>query len=151
MRLFLDNHTARLDKKGRVSFPASFRAALERFENRGFYLRPHHMHDCIEGFSEPALEQIDASLAALDAYSEEQELLSLALLGETTPLTYDAEGRFSLPAKLQTHALIEETLVFVGLGSTFQIWQPALFERRKAEALAKLREQRRSLPRVRGA
>jgi MraZ protein len=147
MRLFLDNHSAKVDRKGRVSFPAGFRTALERFETRNFYLRPHHMLDCIEGFTEPALEKIEARLAALDAYSEEHELLSLALLGDTTPLTYDAEGRFSLPAKLQAHAHIEEALVFVGLGETFHIWEPALFVARRAESLARLREQPLTLPR----
>ncbi len=147
MRLFLDSHSAKLDKKGRVSFPASFRTALERFENRCFYLRPHHLLDCVEGFSEPALEQVDASLAALDAYSDEQELLALALLGDTGALTYDAEGRFSLSPKLQAHAHIEEALVFVGLGEKFQIWEPARLERRKVDAIALLRAQRPSLPR----
>lgn len=148
MRLFLDSHSARLDKKGRVSFPASFRSSLERFETRTFYLRSHHLLDCVEGFSEPALEKIDADLAALPAYSDEHEMLALALLGDTTPLTYDAEGRFSLPAKHQAHARIEEALVFVGFGEKFQIWEPALLERRKAESLARLRNDRPSLPRV---
>ncbi|MES2712641.1 MAG: division/cell wall cluster transcriptional repressor MraZ [Pseudomonadota bacterium] len=147
MRLFLDSHSARLDKKGRVSFPASFRTVLEQFENRSFYLRSHHLLDCIEGLSEPALEEDNIYLASLPAYSEEQELLSLALLGDTTPLTYDAEGRFSLPAKHQAHARIEEALVFVGSRLKFQIWEPALLERRKAEGQALLRERKPGLSR----
>ncbi|MDB5317232.1 MAG: mraZ [Rhodospirillales bacterium] len=146
MRMFLDSHSARLDKKGRASFPASFRAALERFEVHSFYLRPHHLHTCIEGFSNAALDGVNASLGAMDAYSEDQELLALALFGDTAELNYDAEGRFSLPSKLQRHAQIEDTMVFVGMGDKFQIWEPALLDRRKADAILRLRDQRPSLP-----
>lgn len=138
MRLFLDSHVARIDRKGRVSFPAGFRTALEGLASRTFYLRPHHIHACIEGFSEPALQDVQAALGAMDAYSEEQELLSLALLADTTPLSFDAEGRFSLPGRLLERAGIEEALVFVGLGEKFQIWEPAALQARKAEALKAL-------------
>jgi len=158
MRPFVDSHHAKLDKKRRVSFPASFRAKLESIEDgadqagdtrpdrRKFYLRPHHLMPCVEGFTETALSQIDASLSSLPAYSDEQELLSLALLGSTAEVTYDAEGRFSMPEEAQAHAGIEEALVFVGLGQKFQIWEPAQLARRKIEAQALLRLQRPSLP-----
>ena len=37
----------------------------------------------------------------------------------------DKEGRISLPESLVQHAGLTDTVAFMGLGRTFQIWEPA--------------------------
>ena len=52
-------------------------------------------------------------------------------------LQFDPEGRISLTEKLIKHAKIKNNILFVGLGKTFQIWDPKIFEKFKLVARKK--------------
>jgi MraZ protein len=52
-------------------------------------------------------------------------------------LQFDTEGRVSLSTKLLNHAKIKNNILFVGLGETFQIWEPKNFEKFKIVARKK--------------
>ena len=52
-------------------------------------------------------------------------------------LLFDSEGRISLTPKLLKHSKIKNSMVFVGQGKTFQIWEPKNFEKFKANARKK--------------
>jgi len=60
-------------------------------------------------------------------------------------LQFDTEGRVSLSNKLLNHAKIKNSMVFVGQGKTFQIWEPTLFEKFKVTARKKSNINRSSL------
>jgi MraZ protein len=60
-------------------------------------------------------------------------------------LQFDSEGRVSIPIKLLKHAKIKQTMLFVGQGKTFQIWESKLFEKFKAQARKKANLNRASL------
>ena len=58
---------------------------------------------------------------------------------------FDTEGRVSLTKKLLQHSKIKTRVLFVGLGKTFQIWEPTLFEKFKTKAIQKSDLNRASL------
>ena len=60
-------------------------------------------------------------------------------------LQFDNEGRILLSSKLLSHAKIKKTMLFVGQGKTFQIWEPKLFEKFKVQARKKANLNRSSL------
>ncbi|MCC7426128.1 MAG: cell division/cell wall cluster transcriptional repressor MraZ [Alphaproteobacteria bacterium] len=124
MSLFLGTHINRLDKKGRVSVPAAFRAALAREETAEIVLRPHHRSPCLEAYTRRAFDRLAAAADLLPAFSDEREDLSFLLFAEAMPFTPDAEGRVLLPEPLIRHAALAETVAFVGAGTRFQIWHP---------------------------
>jgi MraZ protein len=148
MTQFLGTHTNRLDAKGRVSIPAPFRAAL-RPDGGGpaaLVLRPSHKHPCIEGWPEAVFHALAKPLDALDIFSEAHDDLAAALYADAYPLEADREGRIILPESLVEHAGLSDTVVFMGLGKTFQIWEPAAAERRRAEARERARTRALTLP-----
>ena len=49
-------------------------------------------------------------------------------------MQFDTEGRVSISEKLLGHAKIKNNILFVGLGKTFQIWEPKNFEKFKSFA-----------------
>ena len=51
----------------------------------------------------------------------------------------------SLTEKLLNHAKIKNNILFVGLGKTFQIWEPKIFEKFKIIARKKAYQNRSSL------
>jgi len=127
MKLFISSSTHKVDKKGRVSIPATFRKALEGETEPGVVLGPT-LRDlpCVEGYGYGRLEQIAAQLDQLNPLSEEYEALAGQVLGRARLVSLDPEGRIVLPAEFIERAQIDSEAVFVGLGKTFQIWSPEL-------------------------
>ena len=60
-------------------------------------------------------------------------------------MQFDTEGRVSLTEKLLNHAKIKNSILFVGLGKTFQIWEPKIFEKFKVVARKKAYQNRSNL------
>ena len=143
MDLFVSNFTNRLDSKGRVSIPASFRAVLARDGFEGLYVHPALDAPALDAGGNTLLNEIDAFLSTLSPYSEEKDQLSTALFGTSEILKVDPEGRVIFTETVKTHAGIADAVTFVGLGQKFQIWEPDRFRAHLEEARTKVRELKR--------
>jgi MraZ protein len=143
MSQFLGTHQNRLDAKGRVSIPAAFRNVLRMMptvpETTSLVLRPSHTQDCVEVWPTSVFHALEASLSRYDPLSESHDDLAIALYGDAFPVEADKEGRIVLPDDLRAHAKLTDTVTFIGLGRTFQIWHPeaALERRTKAREWAR--------------
>lgn len=141
MGLFLSTYINKVDKKGRVSVPASFRAVLADQAFQGIIAYASFVNDCIEACGMERIEQLSRSIDRLDPYSDERDAFAMTILGGSIQLPFDGEGRVMLPPALQEEAGIRDKMVFVGKGATFEMWQPEKFEHYadKARQLAKER------------
>lgn len=149
MTTFMGTHLNRLDAKGRVSVPAPFRTALRAGSDDGvaaLVLRPSHKHPCIEAWPAAVFQALETPLDRLDLFSEAHDDLAASLYADAWPVEADREGRIVLPESLVAHAGLSEQVAFLGLGRTFQIWEPAAAERRRAEARERAREHGLTLP-----
>jgi len=152
MDRFVSTFTNRLDAKGRISVPASFRAVLERQLGGAAAGTPPSIY-CYPALDAPALDAggerlaqtIDGLLAGLPDYSDERDELSVALYGDVHLLAIDGDGRIILPEGLRSHAGLGQQVTFVGLGQKFQIWAPERFEERRRIAREKVKEHRKLL------
>ncbi|WP_250310718.1 division/cell wall cluster transcriptional repressor MraZ [Rickettsia endosymbiont of Oedothorax gibbosus] len=127
MNIFLSKYINNLDKKGRVSVPASYRAALSSQSFNGVIVYPSFRNKCIEACSLKRLKELSQMIQTLDPYSEERDAFETIILGGAQ-LTFDGEGRVILPKSLIEHSDISEQVCFVGKGLVFEIWQPQNFE-----------------------
>ena len=126
MSQFLGTHQNRLDSKGRVSVPASFRTALREANEAGaasLILRPSHQHPCVEAWPAEIFKSLATPLERMDFFSEDQDDLTTALYADAYPVEADKEGRIIVPDSLVLHAGLTEAVVFMGLGRLFQIWE----------------------------
>ena len=150
MTQFMGSHHNRLDAKGRVSIPASFRNRLKDAspdrETAQLVLRPSHRHSCIEGWSAADFHQIGAGMGRLDVFSDAQDDLTFAFYADAAELIADKEGRIILPDILASHAGLTDAVVFVGLRDHFEIWEPNAAARRRAEAHESARARGFTLP-----
>lgn len=146
MSQFLGTHQNRLDSKGRVSVPASFRTALRSDEDATLVLRPSHKHPCIEAWPARAFAELAAPLDSLDLFSEDHDDLQTALYADAFPVEPDREGRIVMPEFLQHHAGLTDAVVFMGMGRMFQVWEPAAAARRTAEARERSAARRLTIP-----
>lgn len=144
MDRFVSRFTNKVDVKGRVSIPASFREVLARdgYEG-GIYCYPAIDAPALDAGGERLAKKIDALLEGLDDYSDERDELSVALYGDVQVLKIDGDGRIVLPQELREHAEITNQVTFVGMGQKFQMWEPGHFEERRAQARNKVRDHKK--------
>jgi MraZ protein len=145
MDRFVSHYMLRLDTKGRVSVPASFRAVLARDGFDGLYCYPALDRPALDAGGNALMAEIAALSANFLPYSEQREQLALALYGTSETLKIDGEGRVVLSDGLKAHAGITDAVAFVGLGHKFQIWEPGRFRAELAEATEKVRAYKREL------
>lgn len=134
MTRFMGTHTNRLDRKGRVSVPAPFRAELARLGSDELVLRPSHKHSCLEAWPMPAFEAETGKLEQLEVFSDEHDDLAATLFADSYPMRPDGEGRIMLPEELIAHAGLSDSIAFIGLGRIFQMWEPGAGRQRNVAA-----------------
>jgi MraZ protein len=145
-RRFRGESVHKVDTKGRVSIPASFRRVLEEGDPdweggkapslviiHGRNERPR-----LECFTIRAMDEIDAIVSTYPAFSEEREELEYFLNTQSTYAALDENGRIVLGAKLRETIGLGDEAVFAGMGESFNIWDPEAY----AADLAKRAERR---------
>jgi len=135
--MFLSTFENKLDKKGRVSVPASYRSYLSNLGYNGVICFPSFNNQCIEAWSQDRIEKISNAIDSLNPFEEKKDYFSTSILSESINLQFDSEGRILLNQKLLKHAKIKNSMLFVGQGKTFQIWEPAIFEKFRVTAKKK--------------
>jgi len=143
--MFLSNYENKLDKKGRVSVPASFRSHLSNLGYNGVICYPSFNNNSIEAWPQDRIEKISNTIDSLNPFEEKRDYFATSILSESINLQFDSEGRISLTSKLLKHAKIKNSMLFVGQGKTFQIWEPIAFEKFKVNAKKKANLNRASL------
>ena len=143
--MFLSTYENKLDRKGRVSVPASFRSYLSNLGYNGVICYPSFNNQCIEAWPQDRIEKISNAIDSLNPFEEKKDYFATSILSESINLQFDSEGRISLTSKLLKHAKIRNGMLFVGQGKTFQIWEPTIFEKFRVTARRKSNIHRASL------
>ncbi len=150
-RRFRGESHHKVDAKGRVSIPASFRRVIEAADpNWTDGLNPElvivygdHRRNYLECYTMEAIDEVDAKIDALPRGSMERKMLQRLFHGQSFPTNIDETGRLVLPAKLRQKIALDAEAFFIAAGDTFQIWKPETYE---TEELAKTEDWLDELP-----
>lgn len=145
MTTFVGTHFGKLDRKGRISVPAAFRAELEADGVTQIAFRVSHQLPCIEARSRAEFERIVQKIRALDSYSEEREAWEAGFISVTEMLRFDGEGRLVLPEHMIDAAALPEAIAFLGKSDRFEIWEAEAGRAHIAERQRLLRDRRLQL------
>jgi transcriptional regulator MraZ len=145
MPLFLSTHVNKVDKKGRVSVPAPYRASLAGQGWEGVVCLPSVAYPALDGCDLAFMEKLSAEQDhGIRAFGRAQDTFSTAVFAAARQLPFDSEGRIILPEGFMAHAGIGDTACFVGRGSTFQIWEPSKFEAHHKDTWHALQDSQKS-------
>jgi len=151
VELFLSTYVNKVDRKGRVSVPATFRSTLATHRQPNLVIAfPSFRLPALECTGSDRMEEMQERIESVEEFSEEHENLS-QLFADAHPLTIDGEGRVILPDHLKEHAGIADDVAFVGRGAMFQLWNPRRYEDHSATVRERSRRQGTTLPPRRGA
>ena len=70
--MFLSTYENKLDKKGRVSVPASFRSHLSNLGYNGVICYPSFNINCIEAWPQDRIEKISNAIDSLNPFEEKK-------------------------------------------------------------------------------
>jgi len=145
--MFQGTYTNKVDSKGRVSVPAEFRAVLADEGVAKLICFPSFTDTCLEAGGPAYFEKLHSFIDQLDPYDELRDAFELSIIADSVPLHFDKDGRITLTGAFR-HADIDDYVTFVGRGEKFQMWNPAVYEARRAEARRLAAENRRLLQRA---
>ncbi len=133
MALFIGTHENKIDRKGRVSLPADYRAELPENDDRSIYIFPSLYTTALEACDRAQLALHAERINALDQFSQEEAYFSSQILAEARKITIDGDGRIVLPGEFMSHANIDGKALFVGGGPKFHIWHPGAYSEHRRE------------------
>lgn len=133
MGIFISRHLQKIDAKCRVSLPAEFRKVLG---DEGVIFYPSYKErGVLEGVTMARMKELSEAVDKLDPFDISTDEVTTSIFGEAYHLQIDSSGRATLlPSLLKVCGLKEgDNALFVGRGKTFQMWNPAHFERNKIQ------------------
>lgn len=132
--MFVSTATNGIDAKGRVSVPAGFRTNVAGGPFDGIYVWPSFDGPFLEGGGQALMDDYLDMIEAMDPYDEARQALEQSIFGEARTLSFDANGRITLPKELADYAGLDKKATFVGLGRRFEIWSPERHAERASAA-----------------
>ena len=133
--MFFSTYESAIDAKGRVSVPASFRAALGG-GNRVYVFPSFEGRACLEAGGEALMNDYRQILARMSPHDPAREAIDHAVFGRSADLKMDDPGRIKLPDGHLAAAGIKTKLVFSGAFDRFRIWSPEAYAAYDAETSA---------------
>lgn len=133
--------TKKVDAKGRVSVPSTFRTVLTRLDIRDLYVFQDFVFPAISIAGPEVLERFERHIDQGDPFSPDANKMSLLIHGGGVFMKLDGEGRLVVTDFIRDFAGITNQVTFVGRGDYFQLWEPSALSRMQDETRRERMEQ----------
>lgn len=120
---FLGNIEAKIDAKGRTFLPAQFRKMLPTQEEGTLVMRQDIFENTLVIYPEAVwAELMDEMRRRLSRWDRKEQMVYRTFVSGVTNITIDASGRILIPKPFLEAAGIRQSVRFVGMGDTIEIW-----------------------------
>jgi len=132
---FLGNIEAKTDAKGRAFLPAVFRKVLQVSGEDNLVMRKDIFQDCLVLYPESVWnEQMDSLRGKLNRFNAQHQRIFRQFVSEVELVTLDGNGRFLIPKRYLQMSGIQQSIKFIGMGDTIEIWASERVEASKMES-----------------
>ena len=140
--MFFGETAINLDAKGRCAIPTRYRELISEhcagqlvltyspFDTGALWLYP-----------QAEWERVRDSVMALTTFNAGHRGIQRRLVGSATPVEPDGSGRIQLPQTLRQVAGLEKHIMFLGMGSRFEIWNENVLGQKRREEESSLIDQ----------
>lgn len=120
---FIGNIDAKVDAKGRVFFPSAFRRLLQTSGDEGLVLRKDVFQPCLVLYPESVWNcQMDELRSKLNRWNRDHQQIFRQFVSDIEAISLDGSGRFLIPRRYMDMAGISQTVKFIGMGDSIEIW-----------------------------
>ena len=125
MDAFIGTIDAKTDAKGRVFVPAVFRKILQSSGESRLILRKDVYQDCLVLCPEKTWkEELNKLREQLNEWNDEEQNTYRMISLHVEILELDSSGRILIPKKYLQMTNISNTVCFIGMNKTIEIWSP---------------------------
>ncbi len=121
--MFMNEYSHTIDAKGRMILPAKFREEL----GDSFVLAPG-LDSCLCIYPMERWNAVIARFQQLPFTDKRVRKIKRYLIGKSTEIECDRQGRILIPAHLRELASLTKEVCIVGTGATIEIWNPELLD-----------------------
>lgn len=120
---FLGNIEAKIDSKGRVFLPASFRKELQAAGEESLVVRKDVFQPCLVLYPESVWNrQMDTLRSRLNRWNPMHQNVFRQFVADAETVTLDANGRFTLGRQHVKMAGAAQAVRFIGMDDVIEIW-----------------------------
>ena len=152
MNTFIGNIEARLDGKGRVFVPASYRKILAEMGSAHIIMRRDTDNECVIFYPEHVWQnKVNQLRSALDEWEPEDQMILMQFMSEAEILDMDSQGRVLLQKKHLEMIEAQQDILFVGMLDRFAIWNPTVFNEKQMpqkDLAERIRNRMKSQPKL---
>lgn len=144
--MFVGVHPHKLDEKGRMSIPTSFRSVSD-----GTYYITFSPDGCLWVYDSDGFNKYLEELESLDEFDSKVRSLKRVFFSGPPPQECDSHGRIKIPAQCCDYAGLKKEVVLNGMKNYFEIWDKERWDEVFNESLSgydgNMRDLRRQNPR----
>lgn len=140
--MFFGETAINLDAKGRLAIPVRYRALIDE-QCSGQLVLTYSAFDAgaLWLYPEDEWKRVRDEVMALSTFDASHRSLQRRLVGSATPVEPDGNARIQLPQTLRQVTGLEKHVVFLGMGSRFEIWSENTLNQKRIEEERHLSDQ----------
>lgn len=139
--MFRGIYEGRLDSKYRVSMPKRYRAALSEDYDNQLVVTIDTDSPCLLIYPSEIWVDIEKKIADLPSFSAAARRVQRLLVGHACDLDMDSQGRILLPALLRDYAQLQKSVIWLGQGNKFELWDQDLWLQHRDQWLQDYQQQ----------
>lgn len=116
--MFFGEYQYKVDEKGRVPLPPKFRQEMKK---EGVILT-RGMEKCITVYTVDEWKRVSDNLTARAVSPASLRKLNRFIFGFAFGVSFDGQGRITLPVSLRDYAKIGDTAIVVGANNCVELW-----------------------------
>lgn len=126
---FTGNIDAKVDEKGRVFVPSSFRKILNKTEVQGLIMRRDVFQRCLVLYPQEVWDaQVDAITQRTSIFDRQGRDNLRRFVAGAEAITLDSGGRMLIPRRYLDETGIQNDVRFIGVDNTIEIWNRQVAE-----------------------
>ncbi len=133
--MFRGEYSLSLDAKGRLAIPSRYRERLVEDCGGKLIVTISLLERCLVVYPYPRWQRIEDELKDLPALDSQAQAINHLLIGHAVDCDMDSNGRVLLSQALRSFAGLDKRIMMVGQVDKFEIWDDALWSRRRDELL----------------
>lgn len=121
---YVGEHARSVDEKMRIALPPKWRPENEE---DAFLALPNPI-GCVTVYPPKMIARLEEKVAQVSFGDSQGQMVLAKLFSKADTFSCDSKGRIRIEEKLLKHAKIQSEVIFVGGGSTFNVWEPEIFK-----------------------
>jgi MraZ protein len=121
---YVGEYIRSVDEKMRIALPAKWRPDTE---TDTFLALPNPV-GCITVYPPKMIVRLEEKVAEVSFGDTQGQMVLARLFSKADTFSCDNKGRIKIEERLLKHAQIQSEVIFVGGGSTFNMWEPGIFK-----------------------